>query len=164
MADDQDYTLALEEARRNFDSQAGQLADLRNRALALVGVGGLAASFIAGLSAAQPEAAQPGAAQPDGLSLWYIGALGAFLLIVAISMSIWWPRKLMTSQDPAILVEWAEMPAIDEQLMNRDMALHLDDQYEANKKIIDEMVNGFCVAIGLLFIEIVCLASGLWIH
>lgn len=112
MADDQDYTPALEEARRNFDSQAGQLADLRNRALQFVGVGGLAASFIAGLSASQPDrCCGLSASQPDGLSLGYIAALGAFLLVVAISMSIWSPRKLMTSQDPAILVEWAEMPA-----------------------------------------------------
>jgi hypothetical protein len=154
VADDPDYTLALEQARRNFDSQAGQLADLRKRAVQLVGIGGLAATFIGGLSASEP----------DGFSVWNGAALGAFLLVVAICLSIWWPRKLVASQDPAILVEWAELPAMTQQLMNRDMALHVDDHYEANKEIIDEMVNGFCVAIGLLAIEILCLAVGLWIH
>jgi hypothetical protein len=154
VAEDPDYTLALEEARRNFDSQAGQLADLRKRAVELVGIGGLAATFIGGLSASEQE----------GFNYWHIGALVAFGLVVAIAMYIWWPRILITWQNPATLVDWAERPEITQQLMNRDLALHLSEHYKANKEIIDEMVDGFRVAIGLLAVEILCLAVGLWIH
>ena len=70
----------------------------------------------------------------------------------------------MASQDPATLVDWAEMRAIGRQLMTRDLALRLDEHYEANKVIIEDMTNGFCVAIGLLAVEIICLAFGLWLH
>ena len=154
MADDPDYTLALEEARRNFDSQARQLADHRKRAVDLVGIGGLAATFIGGLSASKQ----------DGLNIWHIVALCAFVFVVATAMYISWPRILMASQDPATLVDWAEMRAIGRQLMTRDLALRLDEHYEANKVIIEDMTNGFCVAIGLLAVEIICLAVGLWLH
>jgi hypothetical protein len=56
------------------------------------------------------------------------------------------------------------MPAIGRQLMTRDLALPLDEHYEANKVIIEDMTNGFCVAIGLLAVEIICLPVGLWLH
>ena len=89
VADDPDYTLALEEARRNFDSQARQLADLRKRAVDLVGIGGLAATFIGGLSASKQ----------DGLNIWHIVALCAFVFVVATASTsrghgYSWRRKI----------------------------------------------------------------------
>jgi hypothetical protein len=154
VTDDPDFTLAVEEARRNFDSLNTRLADLRNRSLQLVTVGGLLATFVGGLSALRS----------NGLSVWDAVALMAFALIVIICLIIWWPRKLQTSQTPSILVEWAETPSITRQSMNRDLALHLGDHYKANRKVIDRMQNWFCVALLLLIGEVVCLAVGLWVR
>jgi hypothetical protein len=41
-----DYALALEEARRGFDSLEKHLADIRNRSQQIVGIGALAASIV----------------------------------------------------------------------------------------------------------------------
>ncbi|NHC24124.1 hypothetical protein G6553_13205 [Nocardioides sp. IC4_145] len=47
------YTLALEEARRGFDQLAGEVSDVRGRSVSLLGMGGLAASFLGGLTLPQ---------------------------------------------------------------------------------------------------------------
>ena len=154
MTDSRDYSLALEEARRNLDSLNARLADLRSRALQLVSVGGLAAAFVGGLSALNK----------NGFSLWDLGALASFALIVLACLVIWWPRNLKTSQRPWILVEWAEVPAATRQRMNRSLALWLGDHYDINQKIINRMLGWFCFALILLTVEVVCLAVGLWTH
>jgi hypothetical protein len=92
-----DLTLALEEARRGFDSLEKHLADIRNRSQQIVGIGALAASIVGGPAALGPD---------KKLGVWGIVALGVFAVIVIICLCIWWPRKLWVSQDPAILVTW----------------------------------------------------------
>ena len=155
VADEPDFSLALEEARRNFDSLNGRLTDLRNRSIQLISVGGLAAAFVGGLSALQK----------NGLSRLDVIALVAFALLVVLCLWIWaWPQKLKTSQKPWVLVEWAEKPGETRQSMNKDLALHLGAHYGFNKKIINRMLAVFCVSAALLAAEVFCLAIGLWIN
>lgn len=148
-----DYALALEEARRGFDSLEKHLADIRNRSQQIVGIGALAASIVGGLAALGSHK----------LGVLGIVALAVFAVIVIICVWIWWPRELWVSQDPAILVTWAEIPDITRQRMARSLAIHLADQYEQNQDRIGGMLKWFAVAMMLLVVEIGCLATGMWL-
>jgi hypothetical protein len=154
VTDKPDFTLALEEARRNLDALDSRLTDIRDRSLQLVSVGGLAASFVGGLSALASH----------GPSVWSLLAVTLFTLIVAVCLWIWLPRGMWISQEPSKLVDWAEVPAMTRQRMDRSLALHLGAQYEDNKKSVDRMLIWFRIALILLGAEVVCLAIGLWIQ
>jgi MFS family permease len=153
VADEPDYTLALEEARRGFDSLEKHLADIRNRSQQIVGIGAVAASIVGGLAALGSHK----------LGGWGFGALGAFAAIAVICLSIWWPRKLRVFQNPKTLVAWAEIPGKTRQRMVRSLAIHLADQYKENSDKIRGMLKWFRAAMILLAVEIVCLAVGLWL-
>jgi hypothetical protein len=154
VAGEPDFTLALEEARRGFDSLEKHLLDIRNRSQQIVGIGAVAASILGGLAALGPD---------KKLGVWGIVALAVFAVIVLICVWIWWPRKFRVSQDPAILVTWAEVPGKTRQRMVRSLALHLANQYEQNADKIGGMQKWFAVAMILLVVEIGCLAAGLWL-
>jgi hypothetical protein len=40
----------------------------------------------------------------------------------------------------------------------------MGDHYEINRKIIGQMLGRVCVAAGLLALEVICLAVGLWVR
>lgn len=90
------YTLALEEARRGFDQLAGEVSDVRNRSVSLLGMGGLAASFLGGLTL------RNGAP----VTAWTWVAVAAFVVLAALCAVVLWRRHFHVSQDPAVLVQW----------------------------------------------------------
>lgn len=126
---ERDYTLALEEARRGFDQQSGEVTNVRNRAASLLGMGGLAASFLGGL------ALRDGAPRS-----WFTGlAIGAFAALAVLAALVLWRRPFHVSQSPKSLVRWAEDEGAGKTKMTRDLALWLGMKYEDNQKKIDKM-------------------------
>ena len=138
------YTLALEEARRGFDQLGGELSRVRDRASAALGIGGLAASFLGGL------AIRDGAV----LSLWTWLSIGAFVALAALCFAILWPRRFRTSQDPAMLVGWAETDGVTIDDMERDLALHMGADYDSNREILDRLMWLYCGVVVALMVEI----------
>ena len=146
------YTLALEEARRGFDQLDGELARVRERASAAMGIGALVASFLGGLGI------RDGAA----LSRWTWLAIGAFVALALLCFAILWPRRFRTSQDPAKLVSWAEKDGVTLGEMERDLALHLGAQYDPNAKILDRLMWLYAGVVVALVVEISALVLNLW--
>jgi hypothetical protein len=146
-----DFKLALEEARRGMDSLDKQFADVRNRSMQLVSVGGLAASIVGGLAAlGGPK-----------LGIWGLYALGAFAVIVFLCVWIWWPREMWTTQKASTLVEWAETPDVTRSDMDKELAEYLDSQYTANAKLAQRLMKGFTCQLVFLLIEIGFVTVGL---
>ena len=133
MTEGPDFAPALDEARRKFDSLNARLADLRNRSLQLVSVGGLAASLVGGLSTLQK----------DGLGVWEVVALAAFALIVGICIWLWLPRRIWASHSPADLVAWAELRALTRQDINRNLALHMHNHADKTRRSSIGCWSGF---------------------
>lgn len=152
VADEPDYTLALEEARRGLDSLEKHLADIRNRSQQVVVIGALAASIVGGLAVLGPSK----------LGVWGTAALTVFAVIVLICLWIWWPRTLIVFQDPKTLVTVAQIPGKTRQRMVRTLAIHLADQYKENSDKIGGMRKWFKAAMILLVVELGCMAAGLW--
>jgi hypothetical protein len=146
------YTLALEEARRGFDQLDAELARLRERASTALGIGALVASFLGGL------AIRNGAS----LSLWTWLAISALVAVALLCFAILRPRRFRTSQDPAVLVGWAETEGVTLDAMERDLALRLAEQYDPNAKILDRLMWLYCGVVVALIVEISALVLDIW--
>ncbi len=149
---ERDYTLALEEARRGFDQQFGEVTNVRNRAASLLGMGGLAASFLSSL------ALRDGAPRS-----WFTGlAIGAFATLAVLAALVLWRRRFYVSQRPETLVQWVEDVGASKGEMTRDLALWLGRKYEENRKKIDRMgwlLSGCIVA---FVVEVTALLLDQW--
>ena len=152
VAEIRDYSLALEEARRAFDALAEELAGLRNRSTQILSVSGLVAAFLGGLTLDKDR--------PVGT--WGGLDVGAFVVMVCLTMVILWPRRLYASIDPTTLVTWAEIPANSRSVMDRDLALHLGEKYEANRRTIDQLTWVYCGVVATLLVEIISFVLTLW--
>lgn len=139
--DDQDYSLALEEARRGADSQGSQLTSLRSQTTGAVAVGGLCATFLGGLT------------RGESISLWTALAVTAFGVLVLLVVVISWPVKFNTSQNPAVIVGWVESGAQYTQ-QKRDLALHMGNHYDTNAGTIKRRQRLHCAALIALLLEL----------
>ena len=138
-----DYTLALAEARRGFDALSAEVAALRDRSAKVLGVGGLATSFVGGLSV---QADKP-------LTLWAYIAIGFFMVLVTLSLTILWPRRFRLSQDPYELVAWAEMDDMTTPRMEKNLALHMADHYDENREKLDRLGTLYCWSVAVLVLQ-----------
>ena len=141
------YTLALEEARRGFDQLAAEVSDVRSRAVSLLGMGGLAASFLAGLTLRDEET----------LTGWAWLAVAAFVVLAVLCALVFWRRHFHVSQHPAVLVQWAEHHMASRDEMERDLALWLGKKYDENRVSVDRLGRLLTVATVAFLIEIVAL-------
>lgn len=146
-ADQLRFVLALEEARRGFDLLSEELTRVRDRAGQVLGIGGLAASFLGGLSIR------------DGASLtaWTWLGIAAFTCLVGLCVAVLWPRKFFSSVDPEQLVRWGDDQdnTIDD--MHRDLALRLGQSYVVNRGIVDNLNLLYSAAAIALIAEVVAL-------
>lgn len=146
-----DYSLALVEARRGFDALAAEVAALRDRSAKVLGVGGLATSVVGGLSA-----------RADRALVWQgYAALGSFMAVVVLSLLILWPRRFRLSQDPRVLVEWAEMDEMTTERMERSLALHMANHYEENRHKLNWLGTLYCWSVIVLVLQLGFLLAGL---
>lgn len=147
-----DYALALEEARRSFDALNVELPAVRARATQILGLAGLAASFLGGL------ALRPG----QGMSAWSWTAVISFLATAVLTAVILWPRRLYASQEPAILVSWAEQGDVSCAEMTRDLALRYGEKYDFNRSVIDRLSRFYCVAAVTVCLQVLALVLDVW--
>ena len=141
------YTLALEEARRGFDQLATEVSDVRNRAASLLGMGGLAASLLAGFTLRNEET----------LTGWAWLAVAAFVVLAVLCALVFWRRRFHVSQHASVLVQWAEHHGASQPDMERDLALWLGKKYDENRVSVDRLGRLLSVATVAFLIEIVAL-------
>lgn len=152
MAENADFSLALEEARRAFDALSDELPALRNRATQLLGVSGLAASFLGGL-------ARVPASQPIGAWGWV--AVLAFVATAAMCLRLLWPGRFHRGPQPSLLVDWAESGAPLPE-MQRDLALHMQSKYKENRNNLDALSRLYSATVIALLVEITAFVIDLW--
>ncbi|WGY01796.1 hypothetical protein QI633_25085 [Nocardioides sp. QY071] len=141
------YTLALQEARRGFDQLAHEVSVVRDRATSILGMGGLAASFLGGLSIR------------DGAPVtgWTWLAVISFVALASLCVVVLWPRRFHVSQDPASMVSWAEQHKATPNQMERDLALWLGMKYDENREGVDRLGRLQSMASIAFLIEIAAL-------
>lgn len=152
MAADPDFSLALEEARRSFDALADELPALRNRAAQLLGVSGLAASFLGGL--VRVPSGQP-------IGAWGWAAVIAFVVTVGLCLRLLLPVWLHRGPTPSRLVAWAEEgDSLAE--MQRNLALHMQKKYAENRITLDRLSRRYSVAVIGLVVEVAAFVVDVW--
>jgi hypothetical protein len=123
------YTVALDEARRGFDQLAGEVSDVRNRSVSVLGMGGLAASFLGGLTLRDNAT----------VTAWTWVAIVGFVVMAVFCATVLWRRRFHVSQDPVVLVQWTEHHGASRSEMERDLALWLGKKYDENRVSVDRM-------------------------
>ena len=147
-----DYSLALEEARRGFDATSGELPALRTRATQLLGVSGLAASFVGGFGAASRQ-------PPNGPG-W--AALGFFVVTAGLCLVLLWPRAFYDAPKPFQLVAWAETPDVTLKEMQKRLAEVMSEKNDANRERLDRLFMVYSWTVVALSLEIVALVLTVW--
>lgn len=142
-----DYSLALEEARRGFDHLSAEVSDVRNRAIATLGMGGLSASFLGGLTL------RNGAP----ITGWTWLAIAAFVALAVSCAGVLWRRRFHVSQHPQVIVAWAEQHGATRTEMERDLALWLGKKYDDNRRSVDGIGRLLAIGTGAFLIEIAAL-------
>ncbi len=140
------YELAFEEGVRGLARQEGQLDGLRARAGILLSAAVIATSFL-GTRALEGHV-------PSG---WTWVAIGCFVALAVAALALLWPRRDWSfSASPGRIIglylerddPW-ELPAL-----HRELALHLDAAYEANRSHLDDLIWAFRTACLFLVLEV----------
>lgn len=151
VADEPDYSLALEEARRGFDTLVSEIDLVRGRALSVIGMGGLAASFLGGLNIGT-----------NGDITWLtILAVIAFVAMSALCVAMLLPRRVHLTQRPSALVAWAETESVTTADMERDLALWLENKYDENRPALDRLLWLATLASVSFLVEVAALVTDL---
>ena len=144
---DSTYSLAYEEALRGVVQQQAVLTDLRGRAATLLGAAAVSTSFLGGIALQEQK--------PTG---WSWVAIGAFVAVGLLTVWILLPRRGWTFRMSArkLISEYVECdkPA-DLPGMYRDLALHLENHFEANQIRLSQLFWRLRLASALLVGEIV---------
>lgn len=141
------YSLALEEARRGFDELNAEVSVIRDRCVSILGMGGLAASFLGGL------AIRDGA----DVSRWTWLAVIAFVALAGLCTFVLWPRRIYLTMHPGELVAWAEEDHASTSTMQRDLALWLGKAYDDNRPTVDRLSRLYTLAAMAFLVEIAAL-------
>lgn len=116
-----DYSLALEEARREFAGLDAQLQAIRDRAGQVLGIGVVALTVTGGVAAL--EGGQP--------VRWAVGAGCVLVAVVAgVCAFVWWPRQFRSAVVPARAVWLAERPGMTGAELRRELALDVGVQLD----------------------------------
>lgn len=134
------YAIALEEARRTFDEQAGQFAKARFAMGSLLGYGGVSFSVLVIAPGQLIGPYQHALLIASGI------VFVALCLVVAVGM---WPRKIEAGASPTKLVSWVDDEKATNDEITRNLATHLDDAYARNAEVLK-------IATGCNMAAIVC--------
>lgn len=140
--------VAYAEAVRALDQQRGELGAVRTRVATIFGTAGIVSSFFAGLIVRQTRSL-------GGLG---IAAVVAFCIIGLAAVPVLWPWKSWRWIPPgdALVHDYIDGEnRVTAEAMERDLALHLADNWRKNKEILDWMHLGVMVALVGLGAEVV---------
>jgi hypothetical protein len=151
-AQDALYVLALEEARRAIDQQREDLKSVRDRMVALLGVATVTASVTAATSV--------GRTAPAATWLRY-AVVACIISLMLVTLFVSWPRAIRFTYKPTGIIEWTKANA-SEAVGRSHLARHLETDYNANRKVINQLLVAFRLGICLLALEIVFLLWSLW--
>jgi hypothetical protein len=135
--------LVLEEARRSIDGQRSDLNALRQRAGALVGLSGIAAS----LSGTLGSGTSPGLLSAAGV---------AFLWVVGLCLSILRPREFTFELDAAGLYENFKAANTGTQLIHSTF-MDLSDYRRINTRVMARLNELYLAATIMLGVEVLLL-------
>jgi hypothetical protein len=146
-----DYSLALEEARREFDSVNAAVENIRGRSMSLLTIGGLAASVIGGLAVRGDDPISP---------TMKVGAV-LFGLTAVCCLAVLLPRAQWVGQDPRILIDWVDIHGASKEQMDRELARVMGEQISANEQSLRWFHDVFRAGTLFLVLEIACLLVSL---
>lgn len=141
------YVVALDEGRRAIDQQREDFKTVRDRAVGLLTVGGVAAGFLGGL------------AQRDNapLGYWTLVAAFAFGVLVVVAVRTLVQKEVTFPQEPKQIISWIERQGYDTATVRRTAAYYHGVNYEANSKVLTAMIRDYQIGIAFLVIEFVAL-------
>ena len=138
------YGLAYAESVRAIAAQASALDGLRTRAATILAATALVTSFLGGQSLAQTG---------EGLDGWSYVALCLLGAVFVLTAAILWPYGWQFSQDAAELVAIYDGTDIDYASAQRELAIHLDANLDANERRIVRLAWAFKLSALLLTLE-----------
>ena len=141
------YALMLDEARRGLDRQLDDFGRLRDRMVALIGVGGTLVSILGGVAVREDSP----------VTAWTWGALGSFVLLAALTIYVLWPRTSHANHDPIAIEKATEAANGDSDAVVRHVALQTGEQYDRNRAAYTRLVGAFCLGTLVFVAEILCL-------
>lgn len=143
------YELAYQEAKRALEDQESTVSETRSRAGQLIAAAAITTSFFGG---------QAITAHHVHTAAWF--AIGCFIALSLSVLVILWPRhdwEFMVS--PANLIstyiEPVDDPPVDLATIHRDLALHMDNSIESNRRQLRLVFGAFRVGALLLVGEVV---------
>jgi len=145
------YDLALIEARRGFDEQATQMTRVRTTMTGLLASGGVTFSVLV------IATGQSTGANQHGLLIAAAVAFGILAICVVVGA---WPRKVTPGVRPVDLIVWADEGDLPDTAA-RNLALHYEGAYEANKKQLDRLTHLHMVCLLMFALTIVILTTRL---
>lgn len=144
----------MEEGRRALDVQRDDFKSVRDRSIAVLGIASVSASIVGGFGAS-------GDHRP--LSGWLLGAGVCLGLVVVLCLGVAWPRTMVFSQNAKMIVGWSDSGEdVDEPVVQRQLALYMQEQYDDNERKLVWMYFGFRIEIALLIGQLVLLGIDLW--
>jgi hypothetical protein len=147
-ADPEAYRIAYEEGQRALDEQERSVDELRGRSGTLFAAAALVTSFFGG------------AVFPHHLPTAGWVAIGCFIGLGGCVLAILWPRRdwEFAASPARVISEYIE-PADDRPVavpaMHRDLALHMDASWRANRTQLRILTATFRVGAGLLVAEVI---------
>lgn len=147
-AEDLRFALAFEEAKRLITGQERGLVELQTRASVLLSAATLITAFLGGAALRDGD-------QPIGG-----GGIVAIVLFVVFLMPvgyIYWPRRAMwlfKFSPRQIIGEYIDEANFTIDELRRDLALHFENNYDANQRLIDRMYWAYTIALVLLLAHV----------
>jgi len=121
------YAIALVEARRTFDEQAGQFSRARSAMGSLLGYGGVCFSVLV---------VAPGQLAGPNQRALLITASFTFVALCLFVAAGLWPRKVEAGASPKKLIGWIDVDEATPDEATRNLAEHLDNAYERNAEVL----------------------------
>ncbi len=142
------YALAYREARRGLEDQERSVAELRARAGALIAAAAITTSFFGGQILVRRD---------TGIAGWV--AIGCFVLLGFAVLMVLWPRRdwafsLAPDEFIATYLEPIDSEPIELHLIERDLALHVGQSVDRNRRQLRISTTAFRLGALLLVCEV----------
>lgn len=150
---DQRYQLVWEEARHALEMQRSQLDEVRSRGVAIISMAS-AAAFVASTALADGEKMHA--------TTWVGVVAFAINVCAAAACLVPKPNWRFHREARALIREYVEAePPASLGEMHRDLAIHLEDDFEHNRKQLKPLYLALRISAALLVVEVIAFAFDL---